>query len=326
MRKILSKKGVLGCLSVLMAVGLITGCGQSKSAAPTPKASAPTVKKVVVTYVQAPLNVPSIVEKGQKSFEKAFKAKNLPMEYSTITSGADQTAALASGDIQFLNCVGGSSVLLAASNGADIKILSLYSSAPKAFKLFGKNSSIKSPQDLKGKTIAGPKGTILHELLAAYLKKGGLTMKDVKFVSMGLPAARSALEAGSVDAALLAGPLAYTAEKSGLKVITTGEGLVSGLTLTATSNKFYKENKALVDVFLKVQEDTLKYMAGNNAEILKMTAQATDLQPQAVKEMFPLYNFSMKVTPEAKKSLQETQDFLLEAGLMEKKVDIEKLF
>ena len=43
------------------------------------------------------------------------------------------------------------------------------------------------------------KGTILHELLAAYLQKAGLSMKDVKFVSMGLPAAASALENGSAE-------------------------------------------------------------------------------------------------------------------------------
>lgn len=55
-------------------------------------------------------------------------------------------------------------------------------------------------------SIAGPKGTILHELLAAYLKQGGLSIEDVKFVSMGLPQARAALENGSADCALLAGP------------------------------------------------------------------------------------------------------------------------
>ena len=149
----------------LAAAALLGGCGSSTT---SQKPSAPSVDKVSITYVQAPLNVPSIVEKAQQSFEKKFKEKGITASYSTITSGADQTAALASGDIQFLNCVGGSSVLLSAANGNDIKIISLYSQAPKAFKLFSKDGSIKTAADLKGKTIAGPKGTILHELLAAY--------------------------------------------------------------------------------------------------------------------------------------------------------------
>lgn len=318
-------KKYLLMLGVAAMTMLLVGC--SGNAKPEKKeAYKPTVKKVVATYVQAPLNVPSIVQKERKSFEEAYKAYNLPFEYSTITSGADQTAALASGDIQLLNCVGGSSVLISAAAGADIKILSVYANAPKAFKLFAKDANIKTPADLKGKTIAGPKGTILHELLAAYLKKGGLTMKDVKFVSMGLPAARAALEGGKVDAALQAGPLAYTAEKAGLRVVTNGAGLVSGLTVTATSGKFYKENKPLVDSFLKVQKETLKYMAENKAEAMKMTAKATQLKPEAVEAMYPLYDFRPEVTADTKKNLKETQDFLVGAGIMQKKVDVDKLF
>lgn len=319
------KKIIFGIVAMLMTVLLLGGCGGSPKKE-NKEAYKPTVKKVVATYVQAPLNVPSIVAKEQKSFEEAYKNYKLPFEYSTITSGADQTAALASGDIQLLNCVGGSSVLISASAGADIKILSVYANAPKAFKIFSKDININSPAALKGKTIAGPKGTILHELLAAYLKKGGLTMKDVKFVSMGLPAARAALEAGKVDAVLLAGPLAYTAEKAGLHIVTNGEGLVSGLTVTATSGKFYKENKPLVDAFLKVQKNTLKFMQENKAEAMKMTAKATQLKPEAVEAMYPLYDFNPEVTAATKKNLKETQDFLVEAGIMQKKVEVDKLF
>lgn len=318
------KKSVFMLIAMVLTMLLVVGCSGEKQ---EKKAEyKPTVKKVVATYVQAPLNVPSIVQKERKSFEEAYKAYNLPFEYSTITSGADQTAALASGDIQVLNCVGGSSVLISAAAGADIKILSVYANAPKAFKLFSKDANIKSPADLKGKTIAGPKGTILHELLAAYLKKGGLSMKDVKFVSMGLPAARAAVEAGKVDAALQAGPLAYTAEKAGLHIVTNGEGLVSGLTVTATSSKFYKENRPLVEEFLKVQKSTLKYMQENKAEAMKMTAKATQLKPEAVEAMYPLYDFNPEVKDITKQNLKETQEFLVSAGIMQKKVDVDKLF
>jgi len=39
-----------------------------------------------------------------------------------------------------------------------------------------------------------------------------MTIKDVNFVSMGIPQARAALEGGSVQLALLAGPVAYSAK------------------------------------------------------------------------------------------------------------------
>ena len=311
----------------MLFLGLLSaGCGTTAKKE-TPIQPAPTkIKRVISTYVQAPLNVPSIIEKNKHFLATAYKKNGIEFDYSTITSGAEQTTALASGDIQILNCVGGSSVLLAAASGADLKIISVYSSAPKAFVLFSKNKAIKSPADLKGLTIAGPKGTILHELLAAYLKKGNMTMKDINFVSMGIPQARAALEGGSVQCALLAGPVAYNAQASGLNVVTTGEGLVSGLTLTATSQKFYKEHKDVIDTFLQVQKETLQYMASNVNEAKKNKAKETGLSKDAVAGMYKLYNFEPNITEQTKKELDATQDFLVSSGMMAKKIDLNKIF
>jgi sulfonate transport system substrate-binding protein len=63
-------------------------------------------------------------------------------------------------------------VILSAANGADIKIIGMYSTSPRAYCLYSADEGINSPQDLRGKTVAGPKGTNLHELLAAYLAAG----------------------------------------------------------------------------------------------------------------------------------------------------------
>ena len=314
----------MAILTLLVLTVFLGGCVQDGPAAGG--AYSPTVKKMVTTYVQAPLNVPSIVAKERQSYEKTYKRWNLPFAYANLTTGAEQTAALASGDIQILNCVGSASVLISAANGADIKILSVYATSPRAFQLYSRDKSLNSPESLKGKTIAGPKGTILHELLAAYLHKGGLRMEDVKFVSMSLPASRAALEAGKVDAALQAGPMGYTAAKAGLHLVTNGEGLVSGLTVTATSKKFYDANRPLAEAFLQVQKDTLKYMQEHRAETLAMTAKATQLSPESVEDMYPFYDFSPAITAQTKQNLAKTQDFLLQAGMLAQRVDVESLF
>lgn len=318
------KNRLMVILLLLVLTVFLGGCAQDKPA--TREGYRPTVKKMVTTYVQAPLNVPSIVAKERMSYEEVYKRWDLPFAYANLTTGAEQTAALASGDIQILNCVGASSVLISAANGADIKILSVYGTAPQAFQLYSRDKELNSPQSLKGKTIAGPKGTILHELLAAYLHKGGLRMEDVKFVSMSLPGSRAALEAGKVDAALQPGPMGYTAAKAGLHLVTNGEGLVSGLTVTATSKKFYDANKPLVEAFLQVQQDTLKYMQEHRAEVLEMTVKATQLSPEAVESMYPFYDFSPAVTEQTKQNLAKTQDFLWQSGMLSKKVDVESLF
>lgn len=320
-------------LSAAIAAASLAGCasgGQSSQAETSQPVSsaAPefTVDKIGVTYVKSPLNVPSIVEKEQGIFTKTFEEYGLPVEYSNLTTGPEQTQALASGDIQFLYAVGATSVILSASNGADIKIISTYSRSPEAFRMFaGKDSKIQSAADLKGKKIAGPKGTILHELMVAYLATAGLTEKDVEFVSMGIPDAQAALVGGTIDCALLAGPTAYNMEKDGYKIVTTGKGLVDATIVVATSQSFYDKNPLLVKRFLEAQDQIASYMKENSEAILEMTAKETELSIDAVKEMYPMYDFSTEITDADITSMKKTEQFMKENAMIENDVDIDQL-
>lgn len=324
-------------LTLVMASGILAGCGNAAQAGQPPAATPPastepeaapefTVNKIGVTYVKSPLNVPSIIEKEKGIFAGAFEEYGLPVEYSNLTAGPEQTQALASGDIQFLYAVGATSVILSASNGADIKIISTYSRSPEAFRLFaGKDSSIENAADLAGKKIAGPKGTILHELLIAYLGTAGLTENDVEFVSMGIPEAQAALAGGAVDCALLAGPVAYNMAKDGYSVVTTGKDLVDATIVVATSQAFYEKNPLLVKAFLKAQEGIRQYMQDNPEEILEITAKETELSIEAVEEMFPMYNFDTEITAADIASMKKTEQFMQDNDMIENPVDIEGL-
>lgn len=284
-----------------------------------------TVNDISVTYVKAPLNVPSIVERNKEFLSKDFNEYNLPVVYSNLTTGPEQTQALASGDIQFLNAVGATSVILSASNGADIKIISMYSRSPKAFVMFSKDNTIDSPEKLKGLTVAGPKGTILHELLISYLNTAGLSESDIKFVSMDIPSSQAALLGGSVDVALAAGPVAYNMKKDGWHVVTDGTGLVDAIIVVATSNDFYEKNPALVKKFLEVQKQTLQYMDEHYDEIVNITATETDLPTDAVKEMYGMVDFDMEIRDTDIVSMKKTTQFMLDNGMIENDVDIESL-
>ena len=202
-----------------------------------------SIDKLTVTYVTSPLNVPTILEKDQGIFEKEL---GVPVEYAELTSGADQTQALASGDVQILYAVGATSVILSATNGADIKVLNMYSRSPKAFCMYSKDESLTTPESLKGKTIAGPTGTNLHELLVSYLAQADMALDDVNYVNMSIPDAKAGLDGGSVDVALLAGATAYNAEQQGYHLVADGEGLISALIAVATTQKFYDEHPDVI--------------------------------------------------------------------------------
>ena len=311
-----SKRIACAALALILICSLVlTGCGKKD-----------TVKDIVVTYVPSPLNVPSIVEKNHSIFAETMKDVGVEtVSYSEITSGADQTQALASGDIHFLYAVGATSVILSAANDADIKIISMYSRSPKAFCLFSNDSSITSPEDLRGKTVAGPQGTILHELLVAYLATGNMTLADISFVNTTIPDAMAAMMGGSVDCALLAGAAAYNTQAAGAHLVTNGDGLVEASICCATTQKFYDEHKDVVESFLKAQGNVLDFMAANEETALQEAADYLDLDINAVKDMYGYYNFDMTIYDSDIAAMESTMQFMLDNDMIEQPVDIASL-
>ena len=305
---------------------LLAGCGKPSAPATTP--AAPAAAKpgaITITYVKAPLNVPSILEKKLASFDKEFAKDNIKVSYPEITVGSKQTEALAAGSLDFAHCLGGTSAILAAANGVDLKIIGMYSRAPKAFVVLVKGTAIQNIADLKGKKVAGPKGTILHQLILAALAKEGLKPDDIQFVSMDLPSSAAALMNGSVDAALSAGPDAIRAEKAGARILTNGEGLVEATIVTAVRGDFLTKQPELVKRFLTVHQAAVAHIKANPEEALQLTAAETGLPLETVRQMLPWYDFDPTIKPSDIAELKRTQDFLIQNGMLKKSIEIEKI-
>lgn len=334
-------------LAACMTVSSLTGCGSSpketeaESTAAEGVAEETTVEettaeesetaksdlnKLVFTYVTSPLNVPTIIEKNQGIFAKDFEEMGITTDYAELTSGADQTQALASGDVQVLYAVGATSVILSAANGADIKVLNMYSRSPKAFCMYSKDDTLNSPESLKGKTIAGPTGTNLHELLVSYLAQADMTLDDVNYVNMSIPDAKAGLDGGSVDVALLAGAAAYNAEKQGCHKVTDGEGLIKAIIAVATTQKFYDEHPEVIAQLEKSQQEIADFMKENPDETISIVAKELDLDEEAVKEMYGYYDFSLDISDDDKEGFQKTADFMLESGMIDDPLDVNTLF
>mgnify|MGYP001107960155 FL=1 len=113
---------------------------------------------LAVTYVKAPLNIPSILERRLGLFDGAFSG-DVTLSYPELTAGPQQTQAMAAGDVDIAHCLGSTSALLAAAGGVDLRIVGIYSRAPEAFViLVPQTGGAASVAELKGKKVAGPKG------------------------------------------------------------------------------------------------------------------------------------------------------------------------
>jgi len=279
--------------------------------------------RLTITYVTSPLNVPTMVERERGMFESAFPGTEIRLP--EITAGPKQTEAMAAGEVDIAHCLGATSAILAASEGLDVRILGIYSRAPRAFMLVTKNPEIKSALDLKGRKIGGPKGTILHQLLAAYSAGAGINETDYEFINMGLPAAAAALAGGSVDAALLAGPDAYRAVGGGAAVITDGVGLVDATTVIAATQKYIDANPDVIKRFMAMHNEALSYMGQNEASAKTLAAEVAKLPESAVDTMYPWYDFSPAIKPSDVEELKRTQDFMIENGLQRNRIDIDSI-
>lgn len=322
--KPMKQKLIALLLTLFTLTAILAGCGGSAPKAPEKKAAAP-LKELKVTYVKQPLNIPSIVDKANQTIVKGFEKDGTKVTFPEISSGAKQTEALAAGSLDIASCLGGTSAILAASNGADVKVVGIYSRAPKAFNIMVKDPAIKTAADLKGKRVVGPKGTILHQILAAALVKEKLTLKDVEFRSIGIPAAVNALLAGEADAALVAGADVLRAQRAGARILANGEGLVNATIVIGVSGKFLKEHPETVKKYMALHQESIDFMKKNQDKAFEFTAKETGLSPEDVKLMAPWYDFSTSITAKDLKDLEETQEFLLANDMQKKKIDIKSM-
>lgn len=303
-------------VAILMIAVLLIGCAGK---------STEGIDKLVFTYVQSPLNVPSIVEKEMGMFQEEFAEEGIDVEYVDITSGAEQTQALAAGEVDFLNAVGAASVVLSAAAGNDIKIIGGYSRSPKVYCIVTMDETIQTAEDLVGKVVGGPKGTTLNELLIAWLKDSSLTMDDVDYLTLSVSDAYTALMSGNIDAAMIAGPTAYKAVQEGATVLTTGEGYIDGTVLLATSGEICEKYPEYIEKYIQVQKEILKYIEENHADAVEMTAKAVDLPADAVEVMLRDYDFFVNLEEKDIQSVENTMQFLLDNGMIEEPVDVKAL-
>lgn len=281
--------------------------------------------KIRITYVKLPLNVPAIIVKHLGLLEKEFETDGITIERPEITSGGKQTQALAAGSVDIASVLSSTSAITARANGVDLKVFSAFARAPRAFNIVSIDPDIKSIKDLKERKIAGPKGSLLNQTLYAALKKNSMEPKDVGYVHMGASKALTALLGGSVDAALIAGPLVPKATSQGARIIASGEGLVKGLIVTAVKESFLEEHTDLVKRYLAVQQQALIFMNDNPEETYKIVAKETGLDVDNVKNMYSWYDFTPLISVSDMQDLTTTQDFLVESGMLDKPTDIKAM-
>lgn len=277
-----------------------------------------------ITYVKAPFNMQNIVMKNQGLLEKEFAKEGIKINWIPIKAGLNQVRGMAAGEIDMVAAMNTSTLLIANSVGNRIVIVDGVAHPDDTFAIMAK-PEVKNIVDLKGRQVVGPKGTVLHHLLSAALKSSGIEMKDVKWVSMNLPASLTTLLGGRADAALLAAGGILAAEKAGFHALVKAKGLIETNLVLAARADFAKEYPDVVRRVAKVNREALQWALINKPQAIALGAKELQLSEEDAAKLFEWSHFYSDLTQKDIDALQNSQRFLLEQKMMNRSVDINTL-
>ena len=284
-------------------------------------AGAKSLDTINVSYVKSPFNLQVMIMKATGMLEKEFAKDGIAVNWNEITSGAKQAQALAAGSLDIASVINTTSVLLANAGGNPVRIIGGVSRPCETFAIVVGKDGPTTVAGLKGRTVAGPKGTVLHQMLVAALAKEGLKESDVKFVYMGLPKARTALLAGQVDAALLAASLVIKSEEAGARVLTTAKGLVTPILVSAASQRFITEHPDLVARYSKVFRMAMAFIDADPEKAIAIGAKEHGISMRDARTLYGWAGFTTHLTAADIVSMRGDVAFLEENDMIKTAVD-----
>jgi NitT/TauT family transport system substrate-binding protein len=262
-----------------------------------------------------------------------FKKNGLDVSIKKIPQ-KDRHLAVASGDIQCAATTVETWVVWNAAGVATTQIFQLD-------KSYGADGMVVKPgitkiSDLKGKTVAADApGTAGYFGLAWFLKKNGLSVKDVKVVNMGPQPAANAMIAGTdgIDAAMTYEPYlsAVRAKPEAGKIIATTLDYPMVMDTFGCTPKFLADNpkaaKALADSYFEavemIRKDPAKSHEIMGADV-KQTGEAFGKSAAFLRWQDKAANQKFFAGEHAAFS-KEAADLLLEVGVIKAIPDLSKL-
>ena len=124
----------------------------------------------------------------------------------------------------------------------------------------------------------------------------------------------------------MGGPAAYKAKEAGLYEITNGEDLIDAIICVASSEKFAKDHPDVIKAINDAQKEIAEFMEKNKDQTKEIVKKELDLDDKAYDYMYPMYDFSTKITEDDKKGFERTKKFMLDNKMIEKDFDINLLF
>jgi len=266
---------VAAAATAMLLTGCVAGENSGSSKSTTDAKGATVTHGGTLTIDYATYNPLSLIIKKEGWLEDALKKQDITVKWvlSTGSSQANQLLSSGSGDVA---SSAGSAAVLNRANGSQIRAIDNYSQPDWSALVVGKDSSITSVSQLKGKKIAAQLGTDPYFFLLQALAANGLTTKDVTIENLTHANGLAALQNGSVDAWAGLDPIMANAQVAdGAKIIYDHPAFNSYGELIATQ-KFLTSEPDVAQTVVNAYEHARAWAAKNPSEAVSILA--TDAQ------------------------------------------------
>jgi len=248
--------------------------------APLP-AGAQSTAKIRVATTPIELGAEVLYAQDQGFFKKA----GVDVDVQIMDSGAAIAAAVASGS---LDVAQGNLVTLATAHERGLPFVvvapaGLYSANdPTTSLVVSKTSALKTAKDLEGKTVALNGLRNITQIGAdAWIDQNGGDYAKVHYVEMPFPQMGAALEAGRIDAAVIAEPELSTALAGGARVIAQPYTSIAKQFLIGgwfTTGAWAKAHPAELKRFVGAIVEAGKWANGHRAESARILEKYTKIR------------------------------------------------
>ncbi|GJE42411.1 aliphatic sulfonate ABC transporter substrate-binding protein [Methylobacterium soli] len=211
------------------------------------------------------------------------------------------------------------------SAGAPLTFYARERGAPSAEAIIvPADSPIRTVADLKGRTVGVSRGSGSHYVLAAALKRAGLSFADIKPAYLQAPEGAAAFEKGSIDAWSIWDPfLAFAEAKRPVRIVADGTGLTSYHRYYLANDRFLAEHPEVVGAVYAALVEAGRWVKANpDAAVALLAPVWGDLPPAVVAAANARRTYA--VEPVERALLGEQQDIadvFLEAKLIPRRID-----
>lgn len=304
-------------LVLALVLSVLTGCGQNQGGT---TGDTQAQKKLTIGSLTIEENLPILVAQ-QNGY---FTEQNLQVELIPFQSPVELQSAFQSGQLDGTI----TDIMIASllkSSGEDLKVTSIALGATSEEGRFAivasPQSSIKTVQDLKGKSIGISNNSIIEYVTDGLLLEGGVNPSEVKKTTVAkIPLRVEMLLNNQIDAIVVPDPqISYVVSK-GAKIIaddSKGENLSQSVMIIR--NKSINEKKEALTSYYKAYTKAVQAINQTPNQYKELLVKNVNI-PESIVASYQVQHYSEPQLP-SEKDVNEVLDWLKDKDLLKNPVE-----